>query len=193
MTLTGALRSLAIATALVGVLDPSWTARRRAPVSVDLRVDQNVGRAAEDVRRRLVSSLKTDVRFDSDADPAAVVLVGGTGPMAAVSRDDLPISTVTLAPPSAPNARIVAAEDPDSVRVGWAATFQAVVEGRGLAGRTSRIVLEDRGAEVASMEHKWSGDFERFAAALRYTPPASGTSTITLRVVPLDGESTTVR
>ena len=110
--------------------------------------------------------------------------------MAAVPRDDVPISTVSLPPPPAPNARIVTAEDPEAVRVGWTATFKAVVEGRGLADRTSRIVLEERGAEIASLEHKWSGESERFEAVLRYTPPASGTSIITLRVVPLDGETT---
>ena len=70
---------------------------------------------------------------------------------------------------------------------GWAATFTAVVEARGLAGRTSRIVLEDRGAELAHLEHQWTRESERFDAALRYTPPAIGTSIVTLRVLPLRG------
>ena len=36
MTVTALLRSAAIATAIVGVIDPSWTARRRTPVAVEL-------------------------------------------------------------------------------------------------------------------------------------------------------------
>ena len=59
-----------------------------------------------------------------------------------------------------------------------------------MEGRTSRIVLEERGAELAHLEHRWSRESEQFDAALRYTPPASGTSIVTLRVVPVDGETT---
>jgi hypothetical protein len=194
VTATGMLRSAALATALVGLIDPSWTARRRAPVFVDFRAgtdSASLTSEVEDVRRRLMSSLNGDVTFDSDADPLAVVLVGGTEAMTKMRRDDLPVSTVSIAEPPAPNVRIVAADDPDSVRVGWAATFSAVVEARGLAGKTSRIVLEERGAELAHLEHQWTRESERFDAALRYTPPAIGTSTLTLRVLPLERESTT--
>jgi hypothetical protein len=192
MTATGALRTAALATALVGLIDPSWTARRRAPVSVDFRVAQSTSAtAADEVRDRLTSRLKGDVTFDSDADPVAMVMVGGTEAVSKMRRDDLPISTVSLAQPRAPNVRIVAADDPDSVRVGWAATFTALVEAHGLAGRTSRIVLEDRGAELAHLDHQWTHESERFDAVLRYTPPSIGTSTVTLRILPLEAESTT--
>ena len=193
MTITGMLRSAAIATALVGLIDPAWTARRQAPVSVDFRVATDSATAADEVRRRLMSSLKGDATFDSDAEPIAVVLVGGTGVRREAERDDLPISTVSIAAPSAPNVRVVAADDPDPVRVGWAATFKATVEARGLAGKKSRIVLEQRGTELAHLEHQWTRELERLDLALRYTPPASGTTTVTLRVLPVlddDGETT---
>ena len=145
---------------------------------------------AEEVRQRLESSLNGDVTFDSDAAPMALVLVGGSANLTKLLRDDVPVSTVSIADPPVPNVRIVSADEPDAVRAGWAATFNAIVEARGLAGQTSRIVLEERGAELAHLEHKWTRDSERFDAALRYTPPAIGTSTVTLRVVPLEGEST---
>jgi hypothetical protein len=190
MTVTTWLRGAAIVTALVGLVDPAWTARRRAPVSIEVNAVGHPA-AGDDVRRRLTASLSGEVTLDSDAEPAAVVLVGDARAMTSMTRDAVPISTVAFAPPAAPNVRIVAADDPDPVRVGWAATFHAAVEARGLAGRTSRIVLEERGAELGHLEHRWSRESEQFDVALRYTPPASGTSIVTLRVVPLDGETTT--
>jgi hypothetical protein len=191
VTVTGMLRTAAVATALVGAIDPSWTAPRRAPAPVDLIVAADDAEAVDDVRRRLTSSLKDDVIFDSDAEPVGVVLVGGHGALTRMRRDDLPVSTVSLAQPAAPNVRIVAAGDPDRVRAGWAATFTATVEARGVAGRTSRIVLEERGVELAHVDHGWTRDSERFEATLRHTPPAIGTSIVTLRVLPLEGESET--
>ena len=191
MTATGMLRSAAVATALVGLFDPSWTARRRR-ASVRRRQSRHRFRGGGGRRAPTPHEhLKSAVTFDSDADPVAIVVVGGTDAVTKLRRDDLPISTVAVVQPRAPNVRIVAADDPDSVRVGWAATFTAVVEARGLAGRTSRIVLEERGAELAHLEHQWTHESERFDAALRYTPPAIGTSIVTLRVVPFEGESTT--
>ena len=190
MTVTGWLRGAAIVTALVGVVDPSWTARRRAPVSVDVRAATRSVAEADDVRRRLTASLSGEVTLDSDAEPVAVVVVGDAGPMKSMPRGAQTISTVAIAPPPVPNVRVVAADDPDPVRVGWAATFHAVIEARGLSGKTSRVVLEERGAELAHVEHQWSRDSEQFDASLRYTPPANGTSVVTLRVVPLDGETT---
>jgi hypothetical protein len=191
VTPTGLLRTAAIATALLGLLDPSWTARRRAPVVVEIESAPGDVSVADDVRRHLMRSLDGEATFDSDAEPAAVVLVGAPPPAESLRSDGVPISTVSIPRPADPNLRLVTADDPDPVRVGWAATFRAVVEARGLAGRKSRIVLEDRGVELAHVEHQWTRDIERVDAALRYTPPHAATSTVTLRAVPIDGETTT--
>ena len=58
-----------------------------------------------------------------------------------------------------------------------------------MAGKASRIVLEQRGVEIARAEHRWKENAERFDARLHYTPPSSGTSTVTLRVLPFEGEA----
>ena len=190
MTATAMLRSAALTTALVGLINPSWTERRSAPVPVDIRAAADSSTMAEEVRQRLESRLNGDVTFDSDAAPMALVLVGGSANLTKLLRDDVPVSTVSIGNQPVPNVRIVSADEPAAVRAGWAATFRAIVEARGLAGQTSRIILEARGAELAHVEHKWTRDSERFDAVLSYTPPAIGTSTVTLRVVPLEGEST---
>ena len=153
-----------------------------------MKAPADLQRAAGDVRRSLENQLRDRITFDSDAQPAAVVLVGRTGSMTSLDRDGVSISTVSLGSP-APNVRVIAAVDPDPVRVGWTATVGAVVEGVGLAGKASRIVLEQRGVEIAREEHRWKENAERFDARLHYTPPSSGTSTVTLRVLPFDGEA----
>ncbi len=136
----------------------------------------------------LSAELGNDVSIDSSAEPSAVIMIGGVEPMRTV-RDGVPVSTVSLSETPAPDIRIVAAPDPSPVPVGWAATFTATVEGRGLAGKTSRLVLEDRGAELAHLDLKWTSDSERIQGSLRYTPPAAGTSVVTIRAVPADGET----
>ena len=188
MTSTTLLRSAAVATGLVGLIDPSWTARRPAPLPVEVKAPADLQRAAADVRRSLENQLRDRITFDSGGQPAAVVLVGRTGSMTSLDRDGVSISTVSLGSP-APNVRVIAAVDPDPVRVGWTATVGAVVEGVGMAGKASRIVLEQRGVEIAREEHRWKENAERFDARLHYTPPSSGTSTVTLRVLPFDGEA----
>jgi hypothetical protein len=130
MTSTTLLRSAAVATGLVGLIDPSWTARRPAPVPVEVKAPADLQRAAGDVRRNLESQLGDRITFDSDAQPAAVVLVGRPRSMTSLDRDGVSISTVSLGSP-APNVRVIAAEDPDPVRVGWTATAGAVVEAVG--------------------------------------------------------------
>jgi hypothetical protein len=188
MTSTTLLRSAAVATGLVGLMDPSWTARRPAPLPVEVKAPADLQRAVGDVRRNLASQLGNRITFDSDAQPAAVVLVGRAESMRSFDRDGVSISTVSLGSPR-PNVRVIAAEDPDPVRVGWTATVGAVVEGVGMAGKASRIVLEQRGVEIAREEHQWKENAERFDARLYYAPPSSGTSTVTLRVLPLEGEA----
>ena len=57
--------------------------------------------------------------------------------------------------------------------------------------RTRRADVADRilknVAPTRSPGHKWTRDSERFDAVLRYTPPAIGTSTVSLRVIPVEG------
>jgi hypothetical protein len=191
VTVTGLLRTAAIATALVGLIDPSWTMRRPMPAAVEIESTHDAAPEADEVRRRLMRSLDGEATFEPDAEPAAIVLVGESMSTSSLPFVPVPISTVSIPAPAAPNLRIVMADEPDPVHAGWAATFRAVIEGHGFAGRKSRIVLEDRGVELVHVEHQWTRDSERFDAVLRYTPPRATTSTVTLRAVPLDGETST--
>ena len=189
MTIATILRSLAVAIAVVGVIDPTWKMRSRPPVPVEVRSSPAFAAEESDVRRELDRRLGRAIALDSAAEPAAMVLVGDPRAMSSVRRDGLPVSGVAT-PAGTPNVRIVAADDPDPVRIGWAATFKAVIEAAGVAGQTSAIVVEERGVTLARTTHTWSREQETYEASLRYTPPVEGNSAVTVRVIPLEGETT---
>jgi hypothetical protein len=196
MNVGNGLRTAAIAMACVGALDPTWNVRRHVPVPVDLRIttlgavpddhDNAWTTTARQTAQRLVRDLDGDVSLRGDADPVAIVLIGRV-PDRFESSAGVPVSTVSLTSP-APNVRIIAASNPAPVPAGWRATVNATFEAKGLKGRESEIVLEQQGAVVARLEHRWSGDSERFDAAIGYAPPAEGTSRVTVRARPLESE-----
>lgn len=190
MTLEHLLRTLAIAIAVIGVIDPPWTLRHRAPVPVLLETAEDDSDAAA-VRRALESRLGSLVTFDSANEPAAIVLAGAPGVASRADRGDVPVSVVMRRPTDVPNVRVVEASDPAPVRTGWTASIKATVEARGLAGETTTVVLETQGAELTRMTHAWTRDVERFEGSLRFTPPHAGALVVTVRALPLDGEQTT--
>jgi hypothetical protein len=194
MNLPLALRIAALGLAGLGVIDPFWRAERSAPAAVELRVEGSgpaAHGAAPDVERRLTESLSGHVAFNTDDEPVARVVFGNaTPPVDGLAAASVPVSTVTLAANASPNVRLVAAEGPGPLPVGWVASVTTIVEARGLTGSTSRVVLEHRGVEVAGLEHTWSKDAERWDVTLPFAPVVEGLSTVRLRAVPLNEETT---
>ena len=111
MTLEHVLRTLAIAIAIIGVIDPPWTRPQRAPVPVLLEMSENDSEAAA-VRRALESRLGNLVTFDSPNEPAAIVLAGAPRVASRAGRGDVPVSVVMRRPTDVPNVRVVEASDP---------------------------------------------------------------------------------
>jgi hypothetical protein len=187
MTTTAVLRGVTFALAALGVVDPTWTVQRSAPVPVDVRV-ASASATADD--RRLVGDVKNQLRstladraiINSAVEPAALVLVGGHTSANALPDSTVPVSTVAPLTPAAPGVRIVAASGPAPVPLGWTATFEATIEASGRRGTTSRIFLQQGDAEVAHVDHTWTNDRERFDVMLAYAPPVEGSSRVTLRV-----------
>jgi hypothetical protein len=177
------LRAIAVAIAVVAMVDPVFTVRRAAPLHVDVRPGSRGSTvdAVNTIKQRLESDLKGDVAVNSDAAADAVVLVGDRVDPEVVSAG-LPVSTVSTSPRRATEIRISRSIDPDSVLPGWSATIGAEIEARGVAGQTSAITLEHNGIEVQRIEHRWTNDDERFPVKLAFTPPAAGFWPMKLRV-----------
>jgi hypothetical protein len=161
---------------------------RKVAPAVDLR---STDEGAE-IRRRLVHTLSRDVSFNSDDEPSAIVVIGESTPLSAVAPNGVPVSTVSLGVPRGPNVRIVAADSPAPVPVGWSAVFHATIEATDLAGTTSHIVLTQRGAELVRRDHTWTRDREQIDVAVPYIPPVAGTSRMSLTVLPAEREVTDV-
>jgi hypothetical protein len=185
MTIASALRVSAVALVVAGVIEPSWTVSRSAPVPVEVRPAQEGSNAmslaaVQRVRERLAGSLGDHVSLDAHAEPAAVVIVGRSISASELPADRVSVSTVALTDP-ATSVRIVAVPNPPAVPVGWTTPVTATIEARGMRGTTSRIALEQAGAEIVGLDHRWTSDVERFDARLPYTPASEGPSLVTLR------------
>jgi hypothetical protein len=186
------LRGAAIAMAITGVIDPSWRSGRYAPAPVELAVApaaaDDLAAASKALRRRLEATLGEAVSFDSPAEPVARVLVAGVS-LPRGMRHDVPTSTVMPRTRPPADVRIIAARNPPAVPPGWTTTVSATIEAEGLAGAVTRIVLEQQGAEIASVEHTWSRSLERVDVSIPYAPPIDGLSRVTLRAIPHEREA----
>jgi hypothetical protein len=175
-------RWTAIAIAAAAILDPAvpLTARARPAIRViggpvDLTVT---------VTRQLRDAGFT---VDGAQDEAAIVLVGD-GEHSALST--VPVWALDTSP-RAPNVRIVDAIGPAVRLPEQSLDLRVTVEARGLAGKSTDIVLEDAGIVVASASHGWKTDSERWHAALRYLP--SGVAAGQLRVRAIERAEETSR
>jgi hypothetical protein len=193
MTVLRLLRATAVAMASVAVLDPALSTTRLVPATVAVVVDPYTASSDElhaiaaDVEARLRRRLGADILFNGDAEPAATVLIGERTRSLEIDRS-VPTSTVMLESPAAPNIRVVALDSPAPVPVGWTIDVHATLEARGLSGTASRIVLEQEGIEIASLERKWSREQEHADVSLPYAPARDGIARLTVRVRPASGE-----
>ena len=183
MTFETAARALAVVLGVVGVLDPAWQTRVSVPRPVELQIAP--GDDAATVREQLERALEGEATFAADAPAVARVIIGDAVPR---TIDGISTSFVSLAA-SAPNTRIVSVDGPPLALPGWRTAVAAVVEGLGVAGATSTVLLEHSGVEVGRAEHKWSRADERATVTIPFVPPAEGAARLTLRTLPLDGET----
>ena len=180
MTISRGLRLAAIAMALTGVIDPSWTVSRKTLPPVELLADSRPG--ADEVRREITEALRGRLSFDAAEDPVARVLVGEPERVDRAGLGGVPVSGVILARETSPNVRIVGVKGPHRVPLGWTAAVDVHLEGRGMSGQSSTLVIEDRGTAVGRVEHRWTRDQETANLTIGYAPPAEGSAPIALRL-----------
>lgn len=189
------LRWFGVAIALLALIDPAVVSTRQRPAPVRLMVVESAGVAtglerAEAVKRRLVENLRGRIDVSDRQRAAAIVLIGDRPP-ATLPWEELPISTVALHAASSPNVRIIRVDEPPAAPLRQAAVVEAEFEATGMSGKTSPILLEDRGIVAARAEHRWTKDRERFRARLRYAPASAGIHRVTVSAAPLPEETTT--
>lgn len=176
-----ALRSLAIAIAVAGVVDPAIARRVAAPLALELRLPAashpDFGRA-QALRDAVVRSLDPRVWVDGRTAPHAIVALGDAdlGDVGGARVFAMPL------PVSRPSVSIDSVHVPRRMAVGQAGLVDATLMGIGAAGRTSTIDLVLDGAVLASRQHEWTADGERVDVNLGFAPPGQGVHRARVRV-----------
>jgi hypothetical protein len=183
-------RGAAIVLAVLAVADPVWTTQRPAPPNVHLHVVPGTpDRVVEDVRRELTRSVDGFVTFDISNPASATVVIGDRLPDD-VAHGGAPVSIVSPYRRDAPNV-LVTAVDPPPTLSGWSTRLPVLVQGTGLAGRSSVVVLEHQGTEIARVEHRWAEGDESFDPGFTFVPPRPGAFEFDIVVQPTESEATT--
>ena len=176
--------------AIVGTMDPSWTVQRETPRPIDVHVADDGAPAARSAAAPVIAQLARllgrEATFDGKAPAVARVAIGGTSNVAA---GPVPTSFVSLDSAASTNVRVAVMTEPRPGLVGWRTTISAIVEGRGVAGSKSSIVLEQSGVEIARLEHAWTQANERAAISIPFVAPLEGAARVTVRVLPLPAET----
>ncbi len=183
MKLDAVARAAAVLLGIAGVVDPVWQTTTVSPRAVELQVGPGGDAAA--VEARLEQALRDEVTFSSVAPPVARVVVG-QAPLPAVDRT--PTSFVSVGTGARSHTRVAAVTEPQPVMPGWRTAVTAVIEGRGVAGSTTTVVLEHGGVELGRTEHKWTSAEERASVTIPFVPPSEGAARLSLRLLPTDRE-----
>jgi hypothetical protein len=182
--MTRLLRAVAVLIAIAGIIDPVFATSERRSV----RVDVLAAPSFESMSRRVIRDLGSDLLVNTGEAPDAVVIVGSTTESQPLPRG-VPVSVVTPLPPHAPNVRLVSVTAPDPVVTGQNATVEAGFDAVGMIGESSTIELRQGGVRLASVEHRWTRERERFTAALQYVPSGPGLARISVLARPLHPEA----
>jgi hypothetical protein len=196
-----AARWLAIAIAVAAMIDPELSVPRLTrPVVRVIATVPHDPRAFEAQLRR------AGFVIDPTQEEAARLLIADHA--ASASGSPLPASSFPLpgssaqareraahtiwalnAAPAAPNLRIARAVGPSVRFPGQAIEIRVELHADGVPGRTSEIVLEDRGIPVATLRRDWKEPRERWEASLQYLPPGAAAARLRVRASAAAGET----
>lgn len=180
------LRILALALAIGAIVDPALPIDRRMPATVRLYAaagDPDVPAVVARLRAALAG------RVDLiDAGSGQENVVVGSAPAVDAVRAGTPISVVSLGAP--PAVSIAAVSGVTRIVPGDGTEIQVDLDGAGVAGHTSSVVLEQDGVVLTRQEHVWKTDGSA-TVVLPYVAAAAGTHRVTIRVLGLTGEGRT--
>jgi hypothetical protein len=178
------LRIAAVAIAAAAIIDPAVAVTREDRVPVRLRLDDR-DPAARRVAATVRQAVGDSIAIMATGEAAAIVTIGDASPGPLPDRP-IPVSSVDLA--GVPDISLGSVPSSVTVGRGQTVSIPLELEGRGVAGQTSVVVLEDQGVDVARVEHRWHAD-GRAALSLPYLPTAGGPRAVRVRALPGTGEA----
>ncbi|HEY8549026.1 MAG TPA: hypothetical protein VIL35_03635 [Vicinamibacterales bacterium] len=173
------LRALAIAIAVLAWLDPSFAIEGRLRVAVIATPDASADQMAA-VTGRLAAVHDVVRIHDPDVDAWVVV----TGPDLRLPRlpASIPVSVV-VPPQPQEHVDVEALVAPDRVHASSRPRIVVRLRARGMAGRTSAIVVRQGALELARNTHRWSAQDERAEVTFEPLLPLRGVNHLTVAVL----------
>jgi hypothetical protein len=174
------LRGIAVAIAVLALLDPVLATRRPVPLPVEVLLppESDPGHGLAVARlREIERELGHRVSTTSPEAPRARLYLGGPVPF---TERSLPMFVLRSERPAGIVIARVRAARPTAA--GQAVAVEAVVRAERLRGRSSVISLIDRGVVVERIEQTWAGEREERAVRLEYAAPSAGLARLTLQV-----------
>lgn len=201
------LRIIALVIAALALIDPTLTfaSRQRRAIAMSIVESPSLSRTivgaetgltrVQAVRAQLATALGDtfDVREGPAPDAAAQVLIGdGSFPADTpmVEGDGVPIHGVAIDTTSSPNVRVLRIDAPVKAALTARMRVTAIVEARGMVGRTSAITLRADDLEMARVTHAWTQPIETASIALDAVPFRTGVARLTVSAEPLPVEAT---
>ena len=199
-----ALRGMAVAVALLALVDPPLTVSghqlprlaivvqggpsMRLP-SVDGRGSRSA--VATRVRAQLGDALagEFDIVDGADNSADALIVLGDRYPEEP-PPETARVSTISLGGELAPNVAIVDVTAPRAIPPATAIRLSARVEGSRLSGQTTVAIVRAGGAEVGRASHTWSKDRETWLAQIDAVPVGRPPFTFEVSLAALPAEAT---
>jgi hypothetical protein len=167
----GILRSIAIAIAVAGAIDPGLTMSGATRPRLAIVAQDPASAVAARVRARLVHDLRIshEIVPEITSDSAAAIVIGDRYPDRAIP-EHLIVATVTTAPVATAGARIVRVDAPPAHPASTIIHLDVDIEALGLAGRSTDVTATIGGLEVGRASHVWHADRERWRAGIDVVP-----------------------
>ena len=177
--MTRILRTAAILIALAAFLDPVFALRRHSPLPIDVVITPEAEPGHDEaarVRDSVLDALGDRVAVSSGEDPQAIIAIGNP------QVGDVAAARVFLVPtPPSPRVEPVSSSAVD-IAWGQQAVVAPAFRAQRMRGRTTTFKLVAAGGPtLATVQHRWEGDDDRYAPAFAFAPSVPGQGV--LRVV----------
>jgi hypothetical protein len=185
-----ALRTFAILIAIAGVIDPALARKTSAPLAVGVRLPaaSHPDFAPADAERQaLLEDLPEGIEVNGPQEPQALVVIGDAE-LEAPSKVPVVVLPVHT---EEPGITIQQLEAPRWSPPGRAVRINARLHASRMSGRNTNVSLRLGNAPVASVQHRWASDDERFDPEFVIAAPPAGAHRLRL-VVQTDGDSEAV-
>ena len=180
----GALRLIAFAIAIAGLIDPAISVSGASRARLAVVVQPPRSPDADGIRDRLTRDLSASYEIVSTvtSDAAAAIVIGDRYPdepawsAGADPRvrpgvpDSLLVATVTTADVATSGVRIVRVDAPQEVPAATVIHLDVEIEGLRVAGRTTDVTVAISGLESGRASHRWTADEERWRVSLDAVP-----------------------